>query len=221
MIVGERFVWAHLPKTAGDATARMFAAVAGLALEHDDPRSQRKHRTIEAAVADGLDVAGRTTICNIRRLPDWVLSSARHQLRHYGVPPDRDALRLGVVTSQSPLRIDRVLPAVARRPLHRWRRRVERVAADEVLARHTAVPIDRWLRQEHLADDFLAVVGELHPLSAADEAAVRGVPLVNAGHGGELTRDAVFSEADLVGLYERNPGWAAIERRCYGATMVG
>ena len=43
MIIAERFAWAHLPKTGGDATHTMFAAVPGLILFADDPHSNDKH----------------------------------------------------------------------------------------------------------------------------------------------------------------------------------
>lgn len=219
MIVGDRFVWAHLPKTGGDATARMFDLVPHLVVERDDPRSQRKHQTLEARVAEGLDLTGRTTMCNIRRLPDWVVSSARHQLRHYGLEPDWDALRVGVVSSHAPLAIHRLVPPALRPTLYRVRGRIEQVAADEVLARHTAVPVDRWLRQEHLADDFIDVIGSIAELSPAEQAAIRAVPRVNAGGPTELS--ARFTAHDLVELYERNPRWAELERHCYGATVLG
>lgn len=219
MIVGEHFVWAHLPKTGGDATARMFDVVAHLVVDRDDLRSQRKHQTIEARVAEGLDLTGRTTMCNIRRLPDWVASSAHHQQRHYGLEPDWDALRMGVVASHAPVARHRMVPPALRPALYRMRRRVERVSADEVLARHVSVPIDRWLRQEHLADDFIDAIGSIAALSPAERAAIRAVPRVNAGGPNDLS--ARFTTTDLAELYARNPRWAALERRCYGATVIG
>ncbi len=215
MIVGDGFVWAHLPKTGGDAAAAMFAAVPRLAVARDDPHDHRKHQTIEARVAEGLDLSGRVTVCTIRRLPAWVLSSARHQERHYALAPDWEELRRGVVRSRVPMgRWHRLLPGPVRAAAYRAVGRTEAVSADTVLARHTAVPVDRWLRQEHLADDVVALLRDVAGLSAEEEAAVRAVPAVNA-NAYDHDVAAVFDDADLATLRAANPAWSALEARLY------
>ena len=76
MIIAERFAWAHLPKTGGDATHTMFAAVPGLILFADDPHSNDKHLPFFAREPE---VAGKLLVMNIRRLPSWTLSAAHHR----------------------------------------------------------------------------------------------------------------------------------------------
>jgi hypothetical protein len=84
MVIGRRFAWAHLPKTAGDATLAMFQAVPGLVQFADPPDSNDKHMPFFGREPE---VAGKLLVMNIRRLPAWVLSGAQHQARH-GVFPD-------------------------------------------------------------------------------------------------------------------------------------
>ena len=84
MVIGRRFAWAHLPKTAGDATLAMFAAVPGLVQFADPVDSNDKHMPFFGREPE---VAGKLLVMNIRRLPDWVFSGAQHKARH-GVFPD-------------------------------------------------------------------------------------------------------------------------------------
>src|SRR5690242_15301969 len=84
MVIGERFAWAHLPKTGGDATQAMLRAVPGLVRLADPADSHDKHLPFWAR---GDEVAGLLLVMNIRRLPDWTLSVARHKARA-GAHPD-------------------------------------------------------------------------------------------------------------------------------------
>src|SRR6185503_7074059 len=76
MVITERFAWAHLPKTAGDATAQMFAAVPGLVLYQAPLDSNEKHDGFWVH-ADAIE--GKLRVMNIRRLPSWILSIAHHK----------------------------------------------------------------------------------------------------------------------------------------------
>lgn len=220
MIVGDGFVWAHLPKTGGDATAAMFDVVSRIVTERDDPRSQRKHRSIAAAVDDGLDLGGRETVCNLRRLPAWLLSSARHQERHYALDADWSLLRRGLVTSRAPLgRWHRVTPGPVRDVVYRRWGRTEQVQADVVLERHAGVGIDRWLRQEHLADDFVEFAAGHAELTTDEVERIRDLGPVNANRYDHDVGD-VFGADDLRTLYRANPRWAELERRVYGSLSV-
>ena len=66
MVIGRRFAWAHLPKTAGDATCSMLVAVPGLVQFADRPDSNDKHIPFFGREAE---VAGKLLAMNIRRQP--------------------------------------------------------------------------------------------------------------------------------------------------------
>ncbi len=189
MVIGERFAWAHLPKTGGDATQAMLAVAPKLVRFADPVDSHDKHVPFFAR-AD--DVRGKLLAMNIRRLPDWTLSVARHKAR-VGEHPDY-----------------RPVPMLSAEAL------AESTEGDDTLRWMTGggqFAVDRWLRTEHLADDVISLLGELGALDDRVEAAVRSVGRVNeapAEPALELTEDQVS------GLYERNPTWAEIERAAFG-----
>lgn len=191
MIIGERFAWAHLPKTAGDATSCMMAAVPGLVAFADALDSNDKHLPF---FAREHEVAGKLLVMNIRRLPAWVLSGAHHRAAH-GLHPDYTPLALQTA--------DELTALTDADDLLRW------------MTDHGRFEVARWLRTEALETDVLSLLAELGVPEATARAAVASVGRVNAG---DYDRDvrAFFTAAQIAALYERNPGWAAVERRVYG-----
>jgi hypothetical protein len=191
VVIGRRFAWAHLPKTAGDATASMLASVPGL-IEFADPLdSNDKHLPFFARESELTD---KLLCMNIRRLPAWALSGAQHKAAH------------GVHPAYTPL------------PLETFDQITSRTDADDLLrwmTDHGRLPVDRWLRAEALEHDVLALLSELGKLTAEARAGVMSVGRVNEGsYSRELARD--FTEEQVTRLYELNPTWAAVERRVYG-----
>src|SRR5690349_997434 len=156
MVFGDRFAWAHLPKTAGSATVMMLGAFEGLIRSVDSPYAEEAHVTF----GERLDqVDGKLLVLNIRRLPAWVISRAYYVSRK-GVWPDFEPIP---VPSADEL-ADSSFP-------------------DQRLALFTddgRLEIDRWLRAEALVDDVLAFVSELRAVTSEEHACVREVGLVNA-----------------------------------------
>ena len=79
MVIGERFAWGHLQKTAGDATLGMFHLFPDLIL-HADPRNVEDKHASFASRAD--QVEGKLLASNFRRLPAWTLSWAHHRAQY-------------------------------------------------------------------------------------------------------------------------------------------
>jgi hypothetical protein len=194
MVIGARFAWAHLPKTAGDATHAMLTTVPGLVRFADPPDSNDKHLPFFAREAE---VAGKLRVMNIRRLPAWALSAAHHRAAH-GVHPD---YRPGPLETP-----DEIVSKTDPDDLLRW------------MTDHGRLGIQRWLRTENLEDDVLALLDELGVLTSGVRERVLAVGRVNVGaYDRELRR--WFTNAQIRRLYERNPGWAAVERRVYGGLL--
>jgi hypothetical protein len=191
MVIGERFAWAHLPKTGGDTTLALFCLFPGLVHHADPSDTNDKHATFsERSEA----VAGKTLAMNFRRLPAWVLSRAHHVARE-GLWPDY-----------------RPQPIPSARAL------AESSLPDERLLHFTCSPefrIDRWLRLEHLREDFLEFVSELVAVTPEQRRSVRALPPADvASYDRDLRR--WFTDAQLQTMYEANPTWAALERELYG-----
>ena len=190
MIVSQKFVWAHVPKTGGDATAAMIRQVPRL-IELADPAGDRaKHLSFDQRRGS---IRGKLLVANMRRLPSWAVSYVDH-LRHFGQWPDYEpqAVRgLDVVATES--------------------------AADNSLNRVVGdYEIDIWIRQEYLADDLVAFLRDVADLTRDEEEAIRSVGRVNASPS-RFGRPAwSYRRAQTKRLYEANPRWAAIEKRVYG-----
>lgn len=191
MVIGERFAWAHLPKTGGDATRAMLLAVPGLVRFADPPDSNDKHLPF---FAREQEIAGKLRVMNIRRLPAWVLSGAQHKAAH-GVHPDYSPLPLETAEEMS-----------------------SKTDADDLLrwmTDHGRLAVDRWLRAEELESDVLALLDELGISGPEVRERVLAVGRLNEGSYQHDLR-AWLSPEQIERMYQLNPEWAAVERRVYG-----
>jgi hypothetical protein len=191
MVIGERFAWGHLQKTGGDATWELFRLFGDLVVFADPRNTEAKHASF-AERADQVD--GKLLVSNIRRLPSWTLSWAQHRAR------------LSKRPDGSPV------------PMNSPRQMVEVPRADVRLAMLTGegrYPVERWLRMEHLADDFAAFLSELREVTPDDRARIAGFARVNAL---EYDHEVAnwFTPDHVRRLYENNPLWASVEREVYG-----
>jgi hypothetical protein len=192
MVIGERFAWCHMQKTGGDATLLFFELIPGLIVRADPRNVQAKHASFPEREAE---IRGKLLVSNIRRLPAWTLSWNQHHYQHGSVRADGTP-----VLMESPQQMAE---------LPRGDRRLAHFSGDG------RFPIDRWLRMEHLAEDFIAFASELADLTEENRHDIAGHPQVNAldydhevGHW--------FTPGQVRLMYESNPVWAALEERLYG-----
>jgi hypothetical protein len=191
MVIGERFAWAHLPKTGGDATRRMLLSVPGLASFGDPADSNDKHLPF---FAREREIEGKLLVMNIRRLPAWTLSAAHHRAAH-GVHPEYVPLALESA--------EEMISKTDADDLLRW------------MTDHGRLRVGRWLRAEALEQDVLALLEVLGALTPEARAAVGSVGRVNVGsYDHEL--ESQFTDAQIDRLYSLNPSWARVERELYG-----
>jgi hypothetical protein len=191
VVLGEKFVWAHMPKTAGDATAAMLAAVPGLVRFADPPDSNDKHMPFFGREDE---LAGKLLVMNIRRLPAWLLSGAHHKADH-GVYPQYRPLPLAAA--------DQLACSTDADDLLRW------------MTDRGRIRVGRWLRAESLESDVTALLAELGERSDEVERRVRAVGRVNVGDY-DRDLDGRFTRAQVERMYECNPWWAELELAAYG-----
>jgi hypothetical protein len=192
MVIGERFVWAHLPKAAGSATDRMFRLFPDLVEFADVQDTNDKHTPF----AQRREMIGdRLLAMNIRRLPAWVLSRAQYVARH-GIYPDYEPIPIGTPQelAESGFPDSRI----------------------EIYTDGGKLEIDRWIRTEHLTDDFLRFVSEF---TAVSEEQARGVAAIGPVNAEEYDHrvETWFTPEQIRLMYERNPLWARLEAQIYGA----
>jgi hypothetical protein len=191
VLITDHFAWAHVPKTGGNATTEMLWRIPGL-LRYADSRTSRDLH-VGFGARRGL-VRDRCRVANIRRLPSFVTSYFMHVATYDTLATRRQPYPdLDVVTRDT--------------------------TADRVLADITAggeLPVQRWLRTEHLVDDVLAFVAEFQPLDDATIDRVRSVGRINP----LPARPEGFTGEQLATLYAANPAWAAIEAEIYGSLVT-
>jgi hypothetical protein len=192
MVIGERFAWCHLQKTGGDATLLLFQLFPELVTNADARNTQAKHATFAEREAD---VQARLLVSNIRRLPAWMLSWDQHHSMYRS--PRADGRPLLMSSPQQMAEVPR---------------------GDRLLDHITdggRFEIDRWLRMEHLAEDFTAFVSELTPVTDDHRHNIAAYPQVNAlDYDHEL--EHWFTPAQVKLMYSNNPAWATLEERLYG-----
>ncbi len=207
MVIGEQFVWSHLGKTGGDSVARMFEIVGGPYLHADAIDTPLKHDTfagrtkrMDQGEMEFIDLSGKKRILNIRRLPYWLLSHGLHKRDVDDMGFDLNELAAGKVRYKT----------------HPGNPRT----ADTMLSRYSDDgEVDFWIRTEHMADDFISIIGQFVPISADQEQQLRATrENVNSSYDRDITR--WFSKSDLEKMYDLNPFWASIERRLYGNTVA-
>jgi hypothetical protein len=204
VIIGKNFIWLHFPKCAGteleSVLHRNFSSNHDL---HFDPIEQGNviwHHTIDQRrqYDPTFDVGGRDVICNIRRLPAWLLSRVHFEIaRTPGLKMTREMLLEGKFFEHTG--------------------QVNR--ADSYMMLYSRFPITHWIRTEFLRDDVEKVFSRYLSFNGlALDAEFRHT---NANKIGYIKDPGFyFTKRELAALYEANPLWADVERRVYGSLEV-
>jgi hypothetical protein len=192
MVIGERFAWAHLPKTGGDATLAMFKLFPDLIEFADPDDTNDKHAQFHSRAQLIRD---KHLVMNFRRLPSWVLSRAQHVSRR-GLYPDYEPQPMGTADALA-----------------------ESSFPDSRLVLYTGdgrFNPDRWLRMEMLPHDFLDFVSDFRAVTEAERERVLALGAVNQA---EYDHEPAnwFSPDQMRRMYLSNPSWAALEQELYGS----
>jgi hypothetical protein len=191
MVIGERFAWAHLPKTGGSAMIELFRLFPHVIVFGDLDDTNAKHTRFSERAEQ---IAGKQLAMNIRRLPFWALSRAQHVAR-WGVHPDYKPI-----------------------PMASAEELAESDFPDNRLDLFTdgdRFEIESWIRMEHLTDDFLAFISQYTDVTDERRAAAQRLPMVNAhDYDHELVK--WFTPDQIDRMYASNPRWESLESRLYG-----
>lgn len=196
MIIGERFIWLHLPKTGGTSTSRLFADLGIPSVSADDQSLDSKHESIEARLPDWeFGAESRPVFITLRHLPQWLLSDWHHKRLKMGLDLPFEPVKSGLFYS---LRLGGV-----------W------VAADYWMRYFRIEQCSGVLRLEHLEADVQQKITPLLPAQTP--------PLVfPKDNVNRYSRDLAnyFRSSDLKRIYASNPIWHQQEQQAYGFTML-
>ncbi len=191
MVIGEGFAWAHLPKTGGDATLKMFELFPQLVLFADPDDGNEKHTRFSERPED---IRGKVLAMNFRRLPSWVLSRAQHVAR-WGIYPEYEPLRMGTPDelAESDFPDTRI----------------------QLYTSENRFWPDHWLKMETLAEDFTNLISQFHEVTDTEREQVQSLGAVNQG-GYDHDIELWFSPDHIERMYLNNPLWATLEQELYG-----
>ncbi len=201
MIVGQDFVWLHFMKTGGHAVElALRAALRGrrdIKFDQRQPATLGWHHSTAQRERDDpqFSAADKTIICGFRRLPMWLLSRIHYEASK---PPYRSVTREMLCAGRY------------------FENAGDSYAADNYLVQYVSPPVDRWIRHEHMAQDFALAFGDV--LHKRLPAALRRLGVqVNATPMPYIKDPSFyFTAKELRGLYDANPLWATLEEELYG-----
>jgi hypothetical protein len=206
VVVSDKIIWLHVPKTAGDATLRMFCElpIAWRVLDpHTDPR---KHGVLAEAFARAPGSESCKVIVNLRRLPETLVSYFHHMQRHAPDECYANGRRFGELSY--------------REYLHWVLSHPETQTYDWILDHHLGDrEPDHFLRVSDLAASFLDVLGRHHEIPAEVRPRI-GAARANIGDYAHGTALDWFTRDEMQALYANCPRWTRSERAVYGNILA-
>lgn len=193
MIEHDKFVYIHFPKTGGSKLGEILASIPGAVRN-----PEHHHFSIEdrKSAEPGWDVGDRMVIVGFRRLPSWLLSRYSFEVyRSPGQAHDPTLLEQGRFIEKT--------GTVGYADLYarKW-------ISPDLCKKHKV----KFLRQEHLAQDFASIFSDLVDISAIDlRSKVNSVkPDIGAASRIALNQDKIYREC---------PYWAGLEFIVYGSIL--
>lgn len=203
MIVAKNWIWLHFPKCAGtsveDALRTLYAGNPGVVFDEIDPRNVIWHHSLDQRCKynPSFSPEGKRILCNIRRLPDWILSRVHFEVQRSG-------------QSCAVKRKDLVVGRFA----IPFNGSVRLYSADHVLKEYKG-GVTHWIRMESLSGDLASALGE------PEEQVKKVMPRLNEGKIGYVRSIPFwFTQKEIDRMYAANPEWAALERSIYGSLAM-
>jgi len=192
MIVGESFVWLHMPKTGGTTMNRLFREYNKGNIVVDSDGEKGKHDSISLREAQsGWRAGTRKRYITIRKLEKWLISDWLHKKYHYGIEGSIDKMRQGLFYSL--------------REGGTW------LPADWWLKYFDIDKIDAILRLEHLEEDVYSLMRD-------DVPGIERIKVDFKCNRAKIRFPGeyrAFSADDQKVIRDNNPMWAAVEEDIY------
>ena len=192
MIIGEKFIWLHLPKTGGTASAHTLENLFIQNISIDPDTEDAKHDSIAFRFGANTPPSNNKSIfITSRRLPSWLLSDWHHKTVSMGLELPFEPVCSGLFYS---LRLGGI-----------W------VPADYWLLYFNVAICDDVIRLENLEADANRLIHPFLPAGTPQLQFSKHNSNSYSRHLGDF-----FSSSDLRRIYTNNPLWSQWEEQIYG-----
>jgi hypothetical protein len=194
LIIGDAFLWLHLPKTGGTSINRLFRERNLPGVSVDSDHTPHKHDSVALRESrGGWQAYNHRRFITARRLEHWLISDWQHKRRQMNLLElDFEPVRSGLYYS---LRLGGT-----------W------VAADWWLQYFEVDEHVTALRLEHLQEDLNQ---HLLPLLPKGTLPFQTPPRENRKPAIMRANEPYFTAEDLIRIAAVNPRWRAWEQRVY------
>lgn len=198
MVINEKFVWAHLPKTGGTTTLSMFNNL-DIELLMDDKTDPSKHQTY--SVRDSIyalnktsnnvleKIEGKDRILGFRRLPNFLLSFYYHRKNFNNLDLDLNNIKKCVIDNST---------------------------CDKLLLGYEPEKVKHWIRVENITEDFISAIGN-YTTKIPTESLNNIVDNSNTYNKDVFSH---FTKSEITSMYDLSPVWTSIEKRLYGNLII-
>lgn len=200
MIRGKDFIWLHFPKCAGSFTEnllrRYFESNQDILFDTIDYSNVIWHQNCQKRErAFGIELPDENIVCNIRRLPYWIISRVLFEKNRSEVSLPRAYLLNGYLLESDGL--------IAH--------------ADNYINTYTQRPVRHWIRQEQIKTDFYSAFSNyldvsLIPVNEFDQ-------FINSLEYDHEIKNW-FSYYEMKHLYKSCPKWTQLELLIYGNLLI-
>ena len=208
MIIADKFVWGHIPKTGGDATNlyfKLFKDKLNISFQHFQYQWFDKHKPFKTRSNEELN--GKMLVLNIRRLPNWLIS-----MEHQSIENKKNKIESMRANQNGILKQD--WPSLKCRSGDELSQSTEGDNWIKAFTNNGELNIDHWLRMENLKTDLLKFINRLTDIPLA---LINEIEKLNTEKSLNYDKniETWFKSSQIKELYKNNPLWAEVEKQYY------
>lgn len=210
MIITNRFVWFHFPKTAGTESSIVFNKYLyqNIILQYNQ-KTPKKHIHINEAIKLYPSIKNLPFVIGIRKLPSWISSFNRHHFRsNYNQIYNntifdvaafiKERSRQGLIISKP--------KEITKCKKEHW------IPADQILhSWNIKQYLNKlyFIRQEYLQNDLSSLIKTYYDINIQ-----RKNMFINKNYA--FPADTIeYDEQHIKNIYKKNPSWTKIEEKIY------
>jgi hypothetical protein len=214
MLITDKIAWAHIPKTGGSHTIKLFDRIFNVHAfaKYGGQNYDRKNLFVVAKGHDkhkifrkyGSKVHGKQRIVNFRPLVQWITSWMYFNERVCNIPFDKKNYRKGKIFCQC-FDFEGCKKSNPKYHSRGW------MDIDEFYKSYITDPaIYEFIEMENLNESFIEIIGKYHLISDQHKLDIRSEEITAIGHYHK--REWPWTKEEEEQMYLDNPYYAEVEK---------